>query len=155
MSVSDQKLKPILFTVRGISMKKIILFIILFFSCSTLHAQTETIVLDQESYTFIMSGLKTILDEIDDLKKRIKKLETGMSFYNEQTNVYNASIENWKKLAVGNTEKYVAEVLGEPMEKHSYEYARRPMEKWIYSGGGVVSFKENKVDRWKAPKMIR
>jgi hypothetical protein len=48
---------------------------------------------------------------------------------------------------VGKTEKYVAEVLGEPMEKHSYEYARWPMENWIYAGGGIVSFKENKVFR--------
>ena len=136
-------------------MIKFIFLSILLLSNSSLNAQTESAATDQDSYSIIISGLKTILDKIDDLGKRIEKLETTLVPYSEQKEVYNANVENWKNLAIGNTEKYVAEVLGEPQEKQSYEYARRPMENWIYSGGGIVNFKENKVYRWKAPKMIR
>ena len=106
-----------------------------------------------------MRGLKTLLTKIDNLEKRVDRLEriygplTAQS-RDERKRSDRAEVEKWRKLSVDRSKKYVTDLLGLPLKIQNYE-SGIVTEIWEYEFEGAISFKDEKIYRWRLPKNLQ
>lgn len=89
--------------------------------------------------------------EIQEIKLRLSKLESLLSTPGKAQDLETSregwkSVANWRKLTKGMSTSDVRQILGEPDRVRGGDFAY-----WEYQNGGMVTFYEEKVDRWTEP----
>ncbi len=136
-----------------------LLFVILLLNSTFVLAQQESIKEQDDKYDQIMRGLKTLLTKIDNIEKRVDRLEriygplTAQS-RDERKRSDRAEVEKWRKLSVDRSKKYVTDLLGLPLKIQNYE-SGIVTEIWEYEFEGAISFKDEKIYRWRLPKNLQ
>lgn len=137
-----------------------LLFVILLLCSPLVFAQQESIKDLEAKYDEIMKGLKTLLDKIDDVEARVARLEkysidpVKQRTRDEVKQEDRAELEKWRKLDGTQTMKDVTDLIGLPVEKQVFE-SGEISEIWNYQSGGVITFKGDKIYRWRVPKNLR
>lgn len=104
------------------------------------------------SYADDSDRLDQVENEVQELKRRVSKLESLLSTTGEETVRVNSgegwkSISNWRKLATGMNYDDVRNILGEPHRIDGGGYAQ-----WYYQNGGIVMFVGNQLYDWREPR---
>ncbi len=128
--------------------------------CSSLAAAQQDSKTEEEKYDEIMMGLKALLIKIDNLENRIDRLErlvqpltTHLSIDGIQRN-NRAKLAKWRRLEVNQSMDEVIDLVGLPLEKQEIS-SGEVTEIWEYEFDGKISFRDDKVYRWRFPKNIR
>jgi len=90
--------------------------------------------------------------EIQEIKLRLSKLESLLGTPSKAQDLETPregwkSVVNWRKLTRGMNPSDVRQILGEPDRVLGGTFTV-----WEYQNGGMVSFYEEKVDRWTEPR---
>ena len=140
-------------------MNKLLLVVLLLCS-SHVFAQQESVKDLEAKYDEIMKGLKTLLDKIDEVEARVARLEryavnpVKQNTREEIKREDRAELVKWRKLDGTQTMKEVTDLIGLPLEKQVFE-SGEVSEIWNYQSGGVITFKGDKIFRWRVPKNLR
>ena len=137
-----------------------LLFIFLLLSSTYVSAQQDSKKGQDDKYDEIMSMLKFLQTEIDNLENRLDRMEriSGLNkrerSYKELKQINESELEKWKKLDVNKSKKYVIDLIGLPLEKQDYN-SGGITEKWNYEYEGFITFNNDKVYRWRIPKNLQ
>ena len=135
------------------------LLVLLLFS-PMVFAQQESIKDLEARYDEIMKGLKTLLDKIDAVEARVARLEkysidpARQRTREEIKREDRVELEKWRKLDGTQTIKDVTELIGLPLEREVFD-SGDISEIWRYQSGGVITFRGDKIYRWRVPKNVR
>ena len=104
------------------------------------------------SYADDSDRIDQLEKEVQELKLRILNLESLLSNQAAAQDVVTSgdgwkSIANWRKLTTGMDPSDVRKILGEPQRVDGGDLAY-----WHYQNGGVVTFFNGKVRRWREPR---
>jgi hypothetical protein len=104
------------------------------------------------SYADDSDRIDQLEKEVQELKLRILNLESLLSNQAADQDVVTSgdgwkSIANWRKLTTGMDPSDVRKILGEPQRVDGGDLAY-----WHYQNGGVVTFFNGKVRRWREPR---
>ena len=136
------------------------MFVVLLLFSPIVFAQQESIKDLEAKYDEIMSGLKTLLDKIDDVEARVARLEKYsidpvMQRTREEVKYEDrAELAKWRKLDGTQSMKEVTDLIGLPVEKEVFD-SGDVSEIWRYQSGGIITFRGDKIYRWRVPKNLR